>query len=57
MIQDHNNDVDPERFPNAWIGKSATELFDGKEADKESGLFYTTLTNAGDPRWRVSSSN
>lgn len=57
MIQDHNNNVDPERFPNAWTGKSEAELFDGNGADKNAGLFYTTLTTAGDPRWRVSSSN
>lgn len=54
MIQDHNNNVDPERFPNAWTGKSEAELFDGNGADKNAGLFYTTLTTAGDPRWRVS---
>ena len=54
MIQDHNNNVDPERFPNAWAGKSEAELFDGNGADKNAGLFYTTLTTAGDPRWRVS---
>ena len=57
MIQDHNNNVDSERFPNAWIGKAEDELFNGQGANKEEGLFYTTLTNAGDPRWRVSSSN
>lgn len=57
MIQDHNYNVDSERFPNAWIGKAEDELFNGQGANKEEGLFYTTLTNAGDPRWRVSSSN
>lgn len=57
MIQDHNDNVDPERFPNAWTGKSEAELFDGNGADKNAGLFYTTLTTAGDPRWRVSTSN
>lgn len=57
MIQDHKKNVDSERFPNAWIGKAEDELFNGQSANKEEGLFYTTLTNAGDPRWRVSSSN
>lgn len=56
MIQDHNNDIDSETFPTAWTGKSSAELFDVHGADKENGLFYTTV-NAGDPRWRVSSSN
>ena len=56
MIQNHNNDIDSEKFPTAWTGKSSEELFNGQGANKDSGLFYTTV-NAGDPRWRVSSSN
>ena len=56
MIQDHNNDIDSKKFPTAWTGKSSEELFNGQRANKDSGLFYTTV-NAGDPRWRVSSSN
>lgn len=56
MIQDHNKDIDSEKFPTAWTGKSSEELFNGQGANKDSGLFYTTV-NAGDPRWRVSSSN
>lgn len=56
MIQDHSKDIDSEKFPTAWTGKSSEELFNGQGANKDSGLFYTTV-NAGDPIWRVSSSN
>ncbi|WP_308756989.1 fimbrillin family protein [uncultured Bacteroides sp.] len=51
MIEDSGNAVDAERFPNAWTSLTMTqaELFDG---DNEEGEFYTTITTAGDPRWR-----
>lgn len=39
------------KFPNAWkdLTKTQVELFDGSN---QEGEFYTTITDAGDPRWR-----
>ncbi len=50
MIKIHKNDVDGSKFPNAWtdLTKTMVELFE----DASSGNFKTTITNAGDPRWR-----
>lgn len=51
MIKNHKKDIDKAQFPNAWkeLEKTQAELFDGTN---EEGEFYTTITDAGDPRWR-----
>lgn len=50
MIKIHKNNVDGSKFPNAWtdLTKTMAELFE----DASGGNFKTTITNAGDPRWR-----
>lgn len=51
MIKNHKKDIDKAQFPNAWkeLEKTQADLFDGTN---EEGEFYTTITDAGDPRWR-----
>lgn len=51
VVNVHGNAVNAEDFPNAWkdLTKNQAQLFDGTNAD---GEFYTTITDAGDPRWR-----
>lgn len=50
MIQNHYNDIDTNQFPNAWQSKE--NVFDGTNANATDGKFYTTISTAGDPRWR-----
>lgn len=51
MIKEHGKEIDTGKFPNAWkdLTKTQVELFDGSN---QEGEFYTTITDAGDPRWR-----
>lgn len=50
MIKDSGTSVVDRGFPNAWsdLTKTMSELFE----DAASGNFKTTITDAGDPRWR-----
>lgn len=50
MIQNHDNDIDVSLYPNAWQSKN--NVFDGANANATEGKFYTTISTAGDPRWR-----
>lgn len=52
MIQNHGRDIDTATFPNAWQSKE--NVFDGTGADVDDGKFYTSVSDAGDPRWRNS---
>lgn len=52
MIQNHGRDIDTAAFPNAWQSKE--NVFDGTGADVDNGKFYTSVSDAGDPRWRDS---
>ena len=52
MIQNHGRDIDTAAFPNAWQSKE--NVFDGTGADVDNGKFYTSVSDAGDPRWRNS---
>lgn len=52
MIQNHRRDIDTATFPNAWQSKE--NVFDGTGADVDNGKFYTSVSDAGDPRWRNS---
>lgn len=51
MIKEHGKEIDTGKFPNAWkdLTKTQVQLFDGSN---QEGEFYTTITDAGDPRWR-----
>ena len=49
MIQNNHNDIDASLYPNAWQSKN--NVFDGTNNATE-GKFYTTISTAGDPRWR-----
>lgn len=50
MIKDGGKTLEERGFENAWIDctKTMTELFE----DAANGNFKTTITTAGDPRWR-----
>lgn len=50
MIQNNHNDIDASLYPNAWQSKN--NVFDGANANATEGKFYTTISTAGDPRWR-----
>ena len=50
MIQNHGKDIDVSLYPNAWHSKN--NVFDGANANATEGKFYTTISTAGDPRWR-----
>lgn len=50
MIQNNHNDIDVSLYPNAWQSKN--NVFDGANANATEGKFYTTISTAGDPRWR-----
>lgn len=49
MIKNKGEDIGT-RFPNAWQSKN--NVFDGTNANATVGKFYTTISTAGDPRWR-----
>lgn len=51
VVNVHGSAVNAESFPNAWtdLTKTQAQLFDGVNNE---GEFYTTITTAGDPRWR-----
>lgn len=50
MIEDSNKTLEDRGFEDAWVdkNKTVTELF----KDAAAGDFTTTITDAGDPRWR-----
>ena len=49
MIKNKGEDIGTQ-FPNAWQSKN--NVFDGANANATEGKFYTTISTAGDPRWR-----
>lgn len=49
MIKNKGEDIGTQ-FPNAWQSKE--NVFDGTNANAIDGKFYTTISTAGDPRWR-----
>lgn len=49
MIKNKGEDIGTQ-FPNAW--QSQENVFDGTNANATEGKFYTTISTAGDPRWR-----
>ena len=49
MIKNKGEDIGTQ-FSNAW--QSQENVFDGTNANATEGKFYTTISTAGDPRWR-----
>lgn len=49
MIKNKGEDIG-KQFLNAW--QSQENVFDGTNANATDGKFYTTISTAGDPRWR-----
>lgn len=49
MIKNKGEDIRTQ-FPDAW--QSQENVFDGTNANATGGKFYTTISTAGDPRWR-----
>lgn len=49
MIKNKGEEIGTQ-FPDAW--QSQENVFDGTNANATVGKFYTTISTAGDPRWR-----